>query len=157
MLQDCFEVAISILGPDLVGGGTISDTSSHLAACDKRSDRYRVECKRPAEDLGTSKLKRQKTNEEEVTSDIDVKREDVFCQLNYETKEKYSSDMCTALFSALESLKPSSLDTKSTRDELSLATLSMLCMVFCKFPNTSLSVRIFELIYLWVPWICKQV
>ncbi|KNA16075.1 hypothetical protein SOVF_091650 [Spinacia oleracea] len=156
MLQDCFEVAISILGPDLVGGGTISDTSSHLAACDKRSDRYRVECKRPAEDLGTSKLKRQKTNEEEVTSDIDVKREDVFCQLNYETKEKYSSDMCTALFSALESLKPSSLDTKSTRDELSLATLSMLCMVFCKFPNTSLSVRIFELIYLWVPWICKQ-
>ncbi|XP_021753008.1 serine/threonine-protein kinase ATR-like isoform X1 [Chenopodium quinoa] len=157
MLQDCFEVAISILGPDRVGGGTISDTTSrHLAACDNRSDRFRVDCKRPAEDLGTSKLKRQKTNGEEVTSDFVGKREDGCFQLNLETNREYASDMCTSLLSAVESLKPLGLLTKSTRDELALATLSMFCMVFCKYPNTNTSARIFELIYLWIPWIFQQ-
>lgn len=155
MLQDCFEVAISILGPDWVGGGTISNNTPSLsAACDSRSDRFRVECKRPAKDIGTSKSKRQKTNGEEV---FDGKRADGSCQLNLGTNEKYASEICTSLFSAVKSLEPSSVGTESAREELALETLSMLCMVFCKYPNTTLSVKIFELIYKWIPWVCRQV
>ncbi|KAL2937004.1 Serine/threonine-protein kinase ATR [Bienertia sinuspersici] len=154
MLQDCFEVAISILGPERVGGGTISaTTSSTSAACDSRSYRYRVECKRPAKDLGASKSKRRRTNEEEV---FDEKRADGFFKLNLETNESFASDLCASLFSTVESLEPPSVGTESTGEELALATLSMLCMVFCKYPNTTLSIRIIELIYRWIPQILQQ-
>ena len=157
ILQDCLEVAIFILGPNRVGGGTISTTSSNSATPDKGAYRVRLECKRKASDIGTSKSKRHKIYGEEFTSDFDGKRPDEFGQLNIESIEKYASDMCNSFLSAVEFLKPSSVGTKPIRDELALATLSMLCVVFCKYPNTNLSVRIFELIYSWIPWICQQV
>lgn len=157
MLQDCFDVAISILGIDRVGGGIISDTTpSHAAAFDNISDSSRVECKRPAEDLRTSNVKRQKTNGEEIASDFDRKRDEGFCQLNLEINEKYASDMGTSLLSVVESLRPI-VGTKCIRNERALETLSMLCMVFCKCPSTNISVRLFQLMYMWIPWICRQV
>ncbi|KMT01328.1 hypothetical protein BVRB_9g213440 isoform A [Beta vulgaris subsp. vulgaris] len=156
MLQDCFDVAISILGIDRVGGGIISDTTpSHAAAFDNISDSSRVECKRPAEDLRTSNVKRQKTNGEEIASDFDRKRDEGFCQLNLEINEKYASDMGTSLLSVVESLRPI-VGTKCIRNERALETLSMLCMVFCKCPSTNISVRLFQLMYMWIPWICRQ-
>ncbi|CAO2815672.1 unnamed protein product [Amaranthus hypochondriacus] len=155
ILQDCLEVAIFILGPNRVGGGTIT-TSSNSATPDNGAYRVRLECKRKASDIGTSKSKRHKIYGEEFTSDFDGKRPDEFGQLNIESMEKYASDMCNSFLSAVELLKPLSAGTKPIRDELALATLSMLCVVFCKYPNTNLSVRIFELIYSWIPWICQQ-
>jgi serine/threonine-protein kinase ATR len=33
----------------------------------------------------------------------------------------------------------------------------MLCIAFCRFPTTYLSICIFQQMHAWIPWICEQV
>lgn len=157
MLQECFEVALAILGPDRVGGGTFSDISqSQSSACGKGSEQLRAGCKRPPEDSVSLKMKRQKANGEEVGCDCDGLGAHSSIQPFLETNEKYASDMCMSLFSFVDFLKPPNVNTNLVGEEVALAVLSMLCMVFSKYPHTNLSLSIFQKVHLWIPWICEQ-
>ncbi|XP_074312882.1 serine/threonine-protein kinase ATR isoform X2 [Silene latifolia] len=155
-LRDCFEVAVSILGPACVEGGTINNKSlGQSITCDTGSERVRVGCKRSGEDLENLKIKRQKANAKNLDAQVDVQGADSFLQLNFQMTEKYASDIHLLLVSSFEFLKPPAT-LESRGEERVLAILSMLCMVFCKYPNTKISVRAVELIHSWIPWICKQ-
>ncbi|KAH9611822.1 hypothetical protein KSS87_006765 [Heliosperma pusillum] len=155
-LRDCFEVAVSILGPACVEGGTIINKSlGQSIACDTESERVRVGCKRSGEDLKILKIKRQKAYTENLDAEVDVQGSESFSQLNFQITEKYASDIHFLLVSSIEFLKPPAT-LESRGEERVLAILSMLCMVFCKYPNTKIAVRAVELIHSWIPWICKQ-
>ncbi|KAL9238429.1 hypothetical protein vseg_012850 [Gypsophila vaccaria] len=155
ILQDCLEVAISTLGPACVGGTINNICLDQRATCDTGSERLRVGCKRPAEDTDTIKVKRQKAIGKHSGGDSDIQGANNFCQLNFEITEKYTSDIHLLLNSSVEFLKPPA-DMNSGREDSALAILSLLCKVFCKYPNTNLSVKVFRLIHSWIPWICKQ-
>ncbi|CBI37818.3 unnamed protein product, partial [Vitis vinifera] len=141
-LIDCFQVALSILGPDCVGAKT-SDT---------------IGGKRPIQDQDTCKSKRQKLEEESMASNAEVH---VSCKLSHivtcEREQEHANYMHTSLLSFVELLKPTVVKDTPFRPEVSLTALSMLCIVFSKYPQTNLSLFITQQIYAWIPWICEQV
>jgi len=158
VLQDCFKVALSVLGPDLVGGRALCDISVRQSpASDKLSGGSRSGSKRSAEDIGASNVKRKKAGGDEVVCDFDEQAACMSSQLLLEQNEKYASDVRASLLSYVEFLKPSSLNTELVGGEVALTALSTLCIVFCKYPITNLSLSFLQLILLWIPWIHEQV
>ncbi|GAB2267814.1 hypothetical protein Dimus_002790 [Dionaea muscipula] len=151
ILQNCLEVALSMLGGDRVGGIISNDTVGLLALDYQGSALYTVGDKRPAQQLITSKTKRQKAAGG-TTSDA----ENVSCQLISEPIEKYACYMRSILCSLVDLLVPHSVDSNLINPEVALTALSMLCLVFSKYPNTNMSLKIFHQMQLWIPWIHEQ-
>ncbi|GMH13512.1 hypothetical protein Nepgr_015353 [Nepenthes gracilis] len=152
MLQDCLEVALSVLGPDRVGGTINNNIMGQSVVQGQDFESLRVGDKRPAGDLKTSLTKRQKLNRSIMVSDADK----VSCELISEPKEKYAFYMRTSLLSVMALLEPHDVNRNMLRPEVALTALSMLCMVFCKHPNTSMAANIFQQMHLWIPWISEQ-
>lgn len=149
-LIECFQVAISVLGPDRVGDGANNYISAKVdpsVSVNKRIERLKVGGKRPGEDINTSSVKRQKLVGEAVLSYV----------FTCETEEGYADQLSKALFSFVELLEPRGVKAKSLTQEISLTALSMLCFVFTRYPWTNLSLCIFKKIRVWIPWICEQV
>ncbi|KAK4562116.1 hypothetical protein RGQ29_004827, partial [Quercus rubra] len=92
--------------------------------------------KRPIQDVVTCKVKRQKLDEDVVASDANVL---------VESKH-------TCLYLNSPAVEPDSLSP-----DVALTALSMLCIAFCRFPETNLSVLIFQQMYAWIPLICEMV
>lgn len=148
-LIDCFQVAVSILGPDHVGGKSANDTSlSLLKVGDKSILNTRIGEKRHFQDAGTSSTKRQKIGQETKDSNADIP---------VQKRDEFVDNMHSALLSLIEHLKPPSVGPDSLRSEVALTALSMLCFVFSLYPWTNMSHAVFKEMYAWIPWICEQV
>ena len=158
-LIDCFRVALSILGPDCVGGEPINYSGlESLTSSDKSVENLRVGEKRPIQDVVTCKVKRQKLDEDVVASDANVLVESKHtCLVNCETEEKYAIDMHKSLISFVKYLNSPAVEPDSLSPDVALTALSMLCIAFCRFPEANLSVLIFQQMYAWIPLICEMV
>lgn len=155
-LIDCLQVALSILRPDQVGQRTSGNSMVLSTSSDKRIEKVRVGGKRPIQNQDTYKSKRQKIDEESMTSNAEV-HNNLSHIVTYRREEEYANYMRASILSFVELLKPSVDKDKPLKPEVSLTALSMLCIVFCKYPQTDLSLFVTEQIYAWIPWICEQV
>lgn len=155
-LIDCFKAVLSILGPDYVGGSLPGMGSSELS--NKSIETSRIGEKRPFEDLDIVKKKRPKMDGEIVSSEADIMVE---CKKPHvkicETEETYANNLHNLLVSFVGCLKASSIRADALRPEVSLTALSMLCIAFCRYPETRLSMVIFQEMISWIPWIYEQV
>ena len=160
-LIDCFRVALSILGPDRVGGRAVNYSSlESLTSSDKSIENLRVGEKRPIQEVDTFKVKRQKLDEEVVASDANVQVEVeskhthiVTC----EREEKYAIDMHKSLLAFVKYLDSPAVEPDSLSPDVALTALSMLCIAFSRYPETNLSICIFQQMYAWIPRICEMV
>ncbi|XP_011046623.1 PREDICTED: serine/threonine-protein kinase ATR isoform X3 [Populus euphratica] len=156
-LIDCFQVALSILGPDRVGGRMENNDDASLSVSgDITVQNSSVGKKRHSQNVDTIQTKRRKVDDDVMASDPSVLAE---CKLNSivnsKRDEEYADCMHKSLVSFLEHLKPPA-KPDSLRPDVALAALSMLCIAFCRFPTTYLSICIFQQMHAWIPWICEQ-
>ncbi|CAK7329438.1 unnamed protein product [Dovyalis caffra] len=156
-LIDCFHVALSVLGPDRVGGRMENNYSVSLSVSgDISVQNSRVGKKRQAQDVDIIKAKRHKVDRDAMASDPNVPAEcKPPCIVNPEREEEYAVYMHNSLVSFLELLKPLT-KPDYLRPDVALAALSMLCIAFCRYPTTYLSICIFQQMHTWIPWICEQ-
>lgn len=157
-LIDCLQVALSILGPDLVGGRTTNNSCQSLSTLsDKSIENSRVGEKRPIQDVDSFKTKRQKIDEEILNPDSNIQVEWNHTHIVTCETEDYANHMHKSLLSFAECLKSPGVSPNSLRPGLALTALSMLCIAFCRYPETNMSLCIFHQMYAWIPWICQQV
>ena len=139
-LIDCFQAALSIPGPNCVGAKTSDTSVVSSTSSDKKIENVRVRGKRPIQDQDICKSKRQKLEEESMASDVEVH---VSCKLSHivtcERGQEHANYMHISLLSFVELLKPHVVKDKPFRPEVSLTALSMLCIVFSKYPQTNMS------------------
>lgn len=158
-LINCFQVAISILGPDRVGGRITNDISLDLStSSDNSNENWRIGEKRRIHDINILKMKRQKLDEETMLSDANVllehKPTHVF---NCEREEEYADYMRESLLSFVEHLDCPSVKPGCLRPDVVITALSMLCIAFSRYPHTNISRCIFRQMLAWIPWICELV
>uniref|UniRef100_A0A7N0U878 Serine/threonine-protein kinase ATR n=1 Tax=Kalanchoe fedtschenkoi TaxID=63787 RepID=A0A7N0U878_KALFE len=150
-LINCFQVALYILGPDLVGD-QLDDydvTGTSTSNFDQFSG---VGKKRSIQDVETRKYKRRK--KEDVSNDMGV----VESVAHEDGGEKeYASRMGAALGKLIELLKPFGVNTGGLKPEVALEALSVLCIAFSKYPMTAMSCHIYQQLHEWLPWICNKV
>ncbi|XP_023529566.1 serine/threonine-protein kinase ATR [Cucurbita pepo subsp. pepo] len=154
-LIDCFQAALSILGPDYVGGSVPGLGLSELS--NKSIENSRVGEKRCLEDLDNVKNKKLKVDGEIVSSEADILVE---CKKPHikicGTDVTYANNLHNLLVSFVGCSRASSIRADGLRPEVSLTSLSMLCIAFCRHPETHLSQVIFQEMVSWIPWIYKQ-
>ncbi|XP_007041728.2 PREDICTED: serine/threonine-protein kinase ATR isoform X1 [Theobroma cacao] len=158
LLMDCFQVALSILGPSCVGGGTTDHSNLGLStSSDKSIASPKVGGKRHILDVDLSKIKRQKVDGELKVSNTnvpgDIKLTDI---VSYEREEGYADSMHESLLLFAELLNSPSVKHGSLRPDVALTALSLLCIAFCRYPQTNMSLCIFQQMQTWIPWICEQ-
>ncbi|KAJ0746764.1 putative non-specific serine/threonine protein kinase [Helianthus annuus] len=147
-LVDCFEVALSILDPYLVGetdnGQDCSYASlSVTSGCEPGS----IGEKRPLHPPDVLNAKRQKLDNSENFKPTSE---------NY-SKMEYAEHVWSSLLSFIEYLEPPGGQANVLeKPETYLTALSMLCIVLCKYPRTKLSHQISRQMLGWIPWICEQ-
>ncbi|XP_027934179.1 serine/threonine-protein kinase ATR isoform X2 [Vigna unguiculata] len=157
-LIECFEVALSTLGPHLVRGilGNTEDLTV-LASEDKSIEGTRLGHKRSIQDMDNLSIKRQKLNEEVVVTDGNL---DVECKSSYvvtcQTVEGYASHMNKSILSFVDSLSAPAVRPGPLRPEIALSALSILCITFSVYPEIDLSLRIFQQMLAWLPWIADK-
>nr|XP_048336390.1 serine/threonine-protein kinase ATR-like isoform X3 [Ziziphus jujuba var. spinosa] len=157
-LIDCFQVALSILGPYHIGGQVTSDSDVGQLTVDVlQVENFRVGEKRPIHDVDAFKTKRQKVDEEAMASDTSIQVEQKHTHVvTCEGSDDYATYIRASLLSFVEFLKPPMVKPDTLRPDLALGALSMLCIAFCRYPNTNLSLRIFQQMFSWLPWIVEQ-
>jgi len=103
-------------------------------------------------------IKRQKLNEEVVVTDGNL---DVECKSSYvvtcQTVEGYASHMNKSILSFVDSLSAPAVRPGPLRPEIALSALSILCITFSVYPEIDLSLRIFQQMLAWLPWIADKV
>nr|KAJ0216324.1 hypothetical protein LSAT_V11C300104440 [Lactuca sativa] len=142
-LVECFQVVVSILDPNLVGGTT--NREDYLDA--SGYEPVRVGDKRPLHLPNALKNKRQKVDESE-----NLKIDYPSC----EGKKEYAKYIGSSLLSLIECLEPPGGKANVLEPEISLTALSMLCIVFSKYPWAKLLLRISHQMLNWIPWISEQ-
>ncbi|XP_022748509.1 serine/threonine-protein kinase ATR-like isoform X3 [Durio zibethinus] len=159
LLVDCFQVALSILGPNRVGGGTTElsnlglSTSSDISIASPK-----VGEKRQIIDVGPFKIKRQKVDGEVKFSNTNVQGDIKLTGLvSYEREEGYADSMHDSLLLFVETLNTPSVKHDALRPDVALTALSLLSIAFCRYPQTNMSLCIFRQMQTWIPWICEQV
>ncbi|XP_021286556.1 serine/threonine-protein kinase ATR isoform X2 [Herrania umbratica] len=158
LLMDCFQVALSILGPSRVGGGTTDRSNlGLLTSSDKSIASPKVGEKRHILDVDVSKIKRQKFDGDLKVSNTnvpgDIKHTEI---VSYEREEGYADSMHESLLLFVELLNSPSVKHGSLRPDVALTALSLLCIPFCRYPQTNMSLCIFQQMQTWIPWICEQ-
>ncbi|KAK4477252.1 hypothetical protein RD792_016466 [Penstemon davidsonii] len=156
---DCLKVAVSRLGPNLVGRLMLDDNrTSTFVSRDNEHDSSKVGGKRPVQEIETSERKRQKIHN--MHKDSGATSQDVCTSVSCftEVREKeYADYMCTSLNLLVKFLKPPEDLSNSLRTEIALTAISSLCIVFSEYPHTELSHCIFRQMCKWISWISDQV
>ncbi|XP_057769186.1 serine/threonine-protein kinase ATR isoform X2 [Salvia miltiorrhiza] len=153
-LIDCFKVAVSRLGPNVVG--TITTHKNHTGLSmvkGNECESSNVGGKRSIQDLETFETKRQKVD------DISgPKCHDVFKTLSTSTGvgEKEYADFVGSLNLLLGFLEPPGGKISSLGTETSLAAICILCIVFSEHPQAEMSLHIFRLMFNWISWMFQQ-
>lgn len=158
-LIECFQVAVSTLGPHLVGGNQRNNNSVALLSNENKStESMRHGQKRSIQDMGNSKIKRQKLNEEIDVIDASIEVECKYsCIVTCQRVEDYANHMNKSLVSFVQSLNAPAVGPGSLRPDIALSALSVLCIAFSIYPESDLSIRIFQQMLAWLPWIAEQV
>lgn len=157
-LIDCFHVAVSILGPDLIGGGRNNAASLGLSTSENiEFVHLRVGEKRPLKDPDAFKRKRLKVDEEFIDRNTNFEDVNKVKNRTCDGKKEYADYMRTSLLLFVKNLKPPGGKANSLGSDLSLMALSTLCIVFREYPHTNLSLGIFQQLCEWIQWIHKQV
>ncbi|KAL8556534.1 hypothetical protein ACS0TY_004111 [Phlomoides rotata] len=149
-LVDCFKVAVSRLGPDVVGRIMTGDNHIDLSLEHECSN---VGGKRPIQDPVTSETKRQK-----IDYCSDSKCQEICKFVNGFTgvgEKEYADFMCTSLNLLLQFLKPPE-DSNFLRTEIALRAICTLCIVFSEHPHAELSLCIFQRMFKWIFWMSQQ-
>ncbi|XP_041996259.1 serine/threonine-protein kinase ATR-like isoform X2 [Salvia splendens] len=155
-LIGCFKVAVSRLGPNVVGMITTPKNHTGLSLIKvNKGESSNGERKRSIQDLESLETKRQKVD------DISgPKCPDVFKAVGSFTgagEKEYADFMCSSLNLLLGFLQPPGENTSSLGTETSLAAICILCIVFSEHPHAELSLRIFQLMFNWISWMFQQV
>ncbi|OMO80025.1 hypothetical protein CCACVL1_13210 [Corchorus capsularis] len=158
LLIDCFQAALSVLGPNRVGGGTTDHNKLGLSSSsDKSIKNPKVGVKRNNFDVDTFKIKRQKIEQETKVSNTNVRGDINLTDIvSYEREEGYAHSMHESLLLFVELLNSPSVKQDSLRPDVALTALSLLCIAFCRYPQTNMSLCIFRQMMTWIPWICDQ-
>ncbi|KAL9254687.1 Serine/threonine-protein kinase ATR-like protein [Drosera capensis] len=151
-LQECLEVAFSVLGADRVGGAIGNDTVDQLVVKSQALECHGVGDKRPAQELKNSKSKRQKADQGTMIHESDY----LTSQITAESIEKYAYSVRSFLVPLVDLLVPHGDKSNLIGLEVAVTALSILCLVFSKFPKTNMSLNVFKKMQLWIPWICEQ-
>ncbi|KAJ0089366.1 hypothetical protein Patl1_32855 [Pistacia atlantica] len=157
-LINCFQVALSVLDSDYVGGRTTTNVSLDLlTSSDNSTENWKVGGKRHICDLYTFKIKRQKVDEEHIFSDDNVTVEHKPTHIfNCDREEECADYMRVSLFSFVECLDSPSVKPSSLNPDVALTALSMLCIAFSRYPQIDISLCIFQKMTAWIPWINEQ-
>ncbi|CAM8899357.1 unnamed protein product [Rhodiola kirilowii] len=151
LLINCFQVALSRLGPDCVGE-KLNDCDVMGVSTSSIDQFSRVGEKRYLQDVETKNCKRQKRGD--VTHDMgsvdSVAHQDG-------GEREYASRMREAFGKLIEHLTPLDINTGGLKPEVALAALSVLCISFSKYPKTTMFRRIYQDLYAWLPWISNKV
>ncbi|KAL6952194.1 non-specific serine,threonine protein kinase [Sarracenia purpurea var. burkii] len=157
-LIDCFRIALSTIGFDVVEEEMADDGNMHLSTPNHVAyENLRVGGKRLVEDPNMSKAKRQKQDQEIIMSNAnpqDVKKR--AHKFTIDTKNEYYEYMHKLLFSFVEFLHPPGGKANSLSPEVALTALSTLGIAFCIYPQKTLSHCILGKMREWIPWICEQ-
>ncbi|KAK2405514.1 Ataxia telangiectasia-mutated and RAD3 protein [Trifolium repens] len=157
-LIECFQVAVSTLGPHLFG--EIQGNNKNVALLlneNKSIESIRHGQKRSIQDMDNLKIKRQKLNEEIDFTDASIEVELKYsCIVTCQTVEEYASHMNKSLLSFVQSLNAPAVGPGSLRPDIALPALSILCIAFSIYPESDLSVRIFQQMLGWLSWIAEQ-
>lgn len=157
-LIDCFQVAVSILGPDLIEERRNNDVSLGISTSQNDDVAHlRVGEKRPFQDPDALKRKRQKFNEEFIDLDTDFQDINKPSSGTCEGSKEYADYMRTSLLLFVEHLKPPGDNANSLGSDLALTALCSLCIVFCEYQRINQSLGIFQQLCEWIPWIYEQV
>jgi serine/threonine-protein kinase ATR len=158
-LIECFQVAVSTLGPHLFGGIQGNNKNVALLLNENKSiESIRHGQKRSIQDMDNLKIKRQKLNEEIDFTDASIEVELKYsCIVTCQTVEEYASHMNKSLLSFVQSLNAPAVGPGSLRPDIALPALSILCVAFSIYPESDLSVRIFQQMLGWLSWIAEQV
>ncbi|XP_057494820.1 serine/threonine-protein kinase ATR isoform X1 [Actinidia eriantha] len=156
-LIDCLRAAMSTIGPDVVEEGTTDDGDMHLSTPNHDGfENLRAGGKRPVQEINTFKTKRQKLEQDVITSNANSEdMKNSTCTFTYETKKEYNEYVQQPLLLFVEFLTPGG-KANSLSPEVALAALSTLSIAFCIYPETKLSRCIFGKMREWIPWICEQ-
>lgn len=156
-LINCFQVAIDLLGPNLIGECSLDDDHRSKSSFEG-VDQIVSGKKRSAQDNNDVQSKRQK-----VKDNISLHNPKFnllgthACLSTCERNKDYSYQMRESLLSFVNRLKPHDIKDTLLKPEVAVTALSTLCTVFCNYPSTNFSHSIFRQIIFWVPWICQQV
>ncbi|GFP89089.1 serine/threonine-protein kinase atr [Phtheirospermum japonicum] len=154
-LIDCFKVAVSRLGPSLIG--RIITCDNHIALSDSRDnehERPKVGGKRPIQNVETSALKRQRIDINSGASCQDVCK--FVSSFTGVGDKEYADFMCTSLNLLIEFLNPPGESSNSLGAEISLKAICTLCIVFTEYPQADLSLRVFQQMCKWISWMFEQ-
>lgn len=153
-LIDCFRAALSILGPDRVGGKmTNCRQQNEIIVGDISIRNSRVGEKRPAHDEEAFISKRKRVDEE-TSAQMVQNRVNI---VSNESEEDYANHMHTSLLSFVELLRPPNVHPNSLRPAVALTALSMLCITFCRYPETNTAQKIFQHMFSWIPYTLEEV
>ncbi|XP_054777127.1 serine/threonine-protein kinase ATR [Prosopis cineraria] len=152
-LIECFRVALSNLGPHLVGMQVYNKTLTMSI----HEDNLRLGEKRSIQEMGPLKTKRQKLNEDIVVADANVEMQFKYLHMvTLPKREDYAHNMNKSLLSFIQNLNAPAMTPSPLRPDIALSALSMLCIVFFMYPDTHLSFNIFHQMLSWLPWIVEQ-
>ncbi|GAU18055.1 hypothetical protein TSUD_51660, partial [Trifolium subterraneum] len=158
-LIECFQVAVSTLGPHHFGGipqGNNKNVALLLNE-NKSIESIRHGQKRSIQDMDNLKIKRQKLNEEIDFTDASIEVQLKYsCIVTCQTLEDYAHHMNKSLLSFVQSLNAPGVGPGSLRPDIALPALSILCVAFSIYPESDLSVRIFQQMLAWLSWIAEQ-
>ncbi|KAL2537811.1 Serine/threonine-protein kinase ATR [Forsythia ovata] len=157
-LIDCFKVAISRLGQDLVGSGISDENGTGFSTSrDNEDNSSRIGGKRTVEDPDMSHTKRQKIDDKCKDGSKNCEELSQFVySFARPGKKDYTDYMRTSLSLFVELLKPPGEDPNSLTTEVALTALSVLCIVFSENRHSNLSFRIFRQMCDWISWISGQ-
>ncbi|CAN6463926.1 unnamed protein product [Victoria cruziana] len=172
LLVECIVKAIDILGICSTEGQTLDDRNC-IAGMDTTCKELHISStgnKRMVPIVESLKRKRQKMHEEANATQHIVNKEyhttslvvvENFLQnsLPFRCKldgESYADYFQQSLLNFLELLAPGGTMSEFNSPEIALAALSMLSDVFCNYPVTNLSIRLFQQVHAWIPFITEQ-
>ncbi|XP_077246738.1 ataxia telangiectasia-mutated and RAD3-like protein isoform X3 [Tasmannia lanceolata] len=152
-LIDCIRVALGIIGPDRMGEKVINVDIRGGEGFENSI----VGEKRPAQNVVNLASKRQKIETERLLSNTNARLGgEGACVSTCERDKEYANYMGELLHSFVGILSPSDSKAATLTQKTALMALSMLCIVFCNYPQTNLSLTIFQHVICWIPQICEQ-
>ncbi|KAK8964692.1 Serine/threonine-protein kinase ATR [Platanthera guangdongensis] len=154
-LIECIQMAASVLDPGDVRNDHVSSQGVSFAN-DTDFDIAKVGEKRSAQN-NHCQNKRQKIEDVGLFPFVDVHICDGSnLSLTCDEDTKHVRDLQSSLSKFFGFSSPEISKASLLRPEISVMALSLLCIAFCRYPNTSLAISIFQQLFSWIPWICKQ-
>ncbi|KAG9442834.1 hypothetical protein H6P81_018688 [Aristolochia fimbriata] len=157
-LIKCIRTAIDILRPDCIVEQCNSNIHRGSPSSIKNDiENYVVGQKRLGQNLESPSNKRQKAQAEALNAGdkliLDNENSGIVTPVLH---KEYAEYMGKLLFSLVDALKVNASIVCPMKKETSLMALSMLAIIFCKYPNAKISHQIFQQLLGWWSWICEQ-